>query len=145
MAYDLELKDFYEYMILHRFCSAKEYEAYQRGEVLINESNHSIKRGSASTSIGFCFFPEDPEEAKHWLAGIVDFDYCVTIEVDESLVRKSRGRYGSRDLSGVEFHEEYCTTSYDNKKFRLVEATTMYSSYAPNHSELKKMFPEFFV
>lgn len=71
-------------MILHRFCSAKEYEAFQRGDLLVNNKNHSIKRGSASTSVGFCFFKEDPEDAKHWLSGIVDFDVCITVEVDDS-------------------------------------------------------------
>ncbi len=35
-------------MILHRFCSAKEFEAFQRGDLLVNNKKHSVKRGSAS-------------------------------------------------------------------------------------------------
>ncbi len=132
-------------MILHRFCSAKEFEAYRRGDLLVNNTNHSIKRGSASTSIGFCFFKEDPEEAKHWLSGIVDFDVCITVEVYDSDVIKSKGRYGTKDLQGAIIKDEYCCKTYDNYRFRLIEYTTKYSSYAPNHSELKKMYPEFFV
>lgn len=51
-------------MILHRFCSKKEFEAYQRGDMLINNTDHRVKRGNATSSVGFCFFVEDPEEAK---------------------------------------------------------------------------------
>lgn len=132
-------------MILHRFCSAKEFEAFQRGDLLVNNTVHSVKRGTASTSVGFCFFPEDPEEAKHWLSGIVDFDYCITVEVDESDVKKSRGRYGTVDLNSVMYKDEYCCKTYDNYRFRLIDYTTEYSTYAPNHSELKKLFPTEFV
>lgn len=132
-------------MILHRFCSAEEYEAYMRGETLVNETNHSLLRGSASTSIGFCFFCERPEDAVHVLSGIVDLDYCIKVEVDESLVSKARGRYANRELNAAEYRDEYCTTTYDNKTFRLIEATTKYSSYAPNHRDLKRLFPSLFV
>lgn len=132
-------------MILHRFCSAKEFEAYQRGDMLVNNTDHSKKRGSASTSVGFCFFTEDPEEAVHWLSGIVDLDICMTVEVYESDVIKSRGRYLEAEKRVPIYREEYCTKTYDNYKFRLVDSTTKYSSYAPNHSFLKKMFPESFV
>lgn len=132
-------------MILHRFCSKEEFEAYQRGEVLVNETNHSLHRGYASTSIGFCFFVEDPDEAIHILSGIVDLDYCIKVEVDESFVAKSTGRYGNRQLNAVEIRQEYCTTKYDNKRFRLIEATNKYSTYAPNRRDLKKMFPFLFV
>lgn len=132
-------------MILHRFCSKEEFEAYQRGDTLVNETNHSLTRGSATSSIGFCFFCEEPEEAIHILSGIVDLDYCITVEVDKSYVKKTRGRYANQALNRVEFRKEYCATTYDNKRFRLVEATTKYSMYAPNHRDLKKLFPFLFV
>lgn len=131
-------------MILHRFCSQKEFEAYKRGEVLSNPTNHSVKRGGASTSVGFCFFPENPERAKHWLSGIVDFDVCITVEVNPSDVVQSRGRYlGAKKR--VVYKKEYCTVEYDNRRFKLIDATTKYSTYAPNHSLLKQMFPAWFV
>lgn len=132
-------------MILHRFCSKKEFEAYQRGDMLINNTDHRLKRGNATSSVGFCFFVEDPEEAKHWLSGIVDFDYCITVEVDELDVRKSWGRYADSKLGKAIIKEEYCSKSYDNYRFRLLDATTKYSTYAPNHSLLKQMFPELFI
>lgn len=132
-------------MILHRFCSKKEFEAYQRGDMLINNTDHRVKRGNATSSVGFCFFVEDPEEAKHWLSGIVDFDYCITVEVYESDVRKSWGRYADSKLEKAMIKEEYCSKSYDNYRFRLIDATTKYSTYAPNHSLQKQMFPELFI
>ena len=132
-------------MILHRFCSKKEFEAYQRGDMLINNTDHRLKRGNVTSSVGFCFFVEDPEDAKHWLSGIVDFDYCITVEVDELDVRKSWGRYADSKLEKAMIKEEYCSKSYDNYRFRLLDATTKYSTYAPNHSLLKQMLPELFI
>lgn len=131
-------------MILHRFCSMKEFEAYKRGEVLSNPTNHSLKRGGASTSVGFCFFSESPERAKHWLSGIVDIDVCITVEVNPSDVVQSRGRYlGTKNR--VVYKKEFCTVDYDSRRFKLIDATTKYSTYAPNHSLLKQMFPELFI
>lgn len=56
-------------MILHRFCSAIEFEAFQRVDLLVNNTDHSVKRGSASTSVGFCFLqyscnPNTPNSSK---------------------------------------------------------------------------------
>ena len=132
-------------MILHRFCSKKEFEAYQRGELLVNVTDHSVKRGSASTSVGFCFFKEDPEEAKHWLSGIVDFDVCITVELKSTDVFKSKGRYLSPDRRFPIYRREYCTTSYDNSRFKLISYNSKYSGYAPNHSFIKQLYPEIFV
>lgn len=132
-------------MILHRFCSAREYDSFCRGEELINTTEHGKLRGTASTSVGFCFFPEDPEDAKHWLSGIVDFDYCITVEVKDDEVNPSRGRYLSGDKTEVMYKTEYCCVTYDNVRFRLLDATTKFKSYAPSHSELKKWFPNLFV
>jgi len=132
-------------MILHRFCSKEEFAAYQRGDILINTTDHRLKRGNATSSVGFCFFAADPEAAKHWLSGIVDFDYCITVEVDESEVKKAWGRYADSKLEKAVIQEEYCSKSYDNYRLQLIDATTRYSTYAPNHSLLKQMFPGLFV
>ncbi len=124
-------------MILHRFCSQEEFDSYKRGELLINEKCHSKTRGTATTSVGFCWFTENPEKAKHRLSGIVDFDVCITVETDAANVKESKGSYV---VNGVTVYlTEYCCTSYDNKRFRLVEATDKFKSYAPNFSDLKKV------
>ncbi len=131
-------------MTLHRFCSQEEFDCYKRGELLINEKDHSKTRGTATTSVGFCWFTENPEKAKHRLSGIVDFDVCITVETDAANVMESKGRYvvnGVRDT----YLTEYCCTSYDNKRFRLVEATDKFKSYVPSFSDLKKIAPWLFV
>lgn len=76
-------------MILHRFCSQKEFDAFKRGEYSPS-TNHSVKRGGASTSVGFFFFPENLERSKRWLSGVVDFDVCITVEVNPSDVVQSK-------------------------------------------------------
>lgn len=131
-------------MILHRFCSEEEFDSYKRGELLINEKDHSKTRGSASTSVGFCWFTEDPEKAKHRLSGIVDFDICITVETDADNVKESKGRYVVNGVRGI-YLTEYCCTSYDNKRFRLIEVTDKFKSYAPNCRDLKKIMPWLFM
>lgn len=131
-------------LILHRFCSQEEFDSYMRGEQLVNNKDHSKIRGTASTSVGFCWFTEDPDIAKHRLSGIVDFDVCITVETDAANVKESKGRYRVNNVRGV-YLIEYCCTSYDNKRFRLVEATDRFKSYAPNARDLRRIIPWLFV
>ena len=130
-------------MILHRYMSEQEFDAYQAGKVLKNETNHR-KNGEHSDSVGFCFFPEQPDEAIHWLRGIVCTDVCVTFDVPDDKVVKSRGTYCDNDASdnswGAIFEDiiaamqgeemknavkmektEYCCTRYDKKTFKLID------------------------
>ena len=79
-------------MILHRFMSKREYDALMAGKQLVNTIDHGAQ-GERSSSIGFCFFPEEPSEAIHWLSFIVDADFCVTMEIPGHLVTASKGRY----------------------------------------------------
>ena len=129
-------------MILHRFCSKEEYEKYMAGEKLINRKVHGVERGyDASTAVGFCFFIEDPEKAKHWLSGVVDFDYCLTFLVTDDKVNSCLGRYvnwvkpGVRD--GSIYLKEYCCTEYDNKTFKLLNVSDKFRTYAPNARDVK--------
>jgi len=109
---------------------------------MFNDTDHS-KSGKHTDSVGFCFFPEDPDDAIRWLSGIVNDDVCVTFDVPEDKVRVSRGRYIDHDnsdeslgaaLSDIFLHlmgremencetkyrTEYCCTEYDNQTFKLV-------------------------
>lgn len=119
------------------------------GVTLRNDTNHSVKRGSATTAIGFCFFTEDPEDAKHRLAGIVDFDQCITVEVPDDAVMKCQGRYADFyekwEIVGGKYYPEYCTTHYCKDTFRLISHTDKYKKQYPNHSDLHRMFPELFI
>lgn len=54
--------------------SEAEYNKLMNGETLTNFKNHHETDGKKSTSVGFCFFAEQPNEAIHWLRGIVDTD-----------------------------------------------------------------------
>ena len=132
-------------MILHRFCSKEEYIAFITGKTLVNNTHHSETQ--ASSAVGFCFFTEEPEEAKHWLSGIVDFDWCLTFEVPRSKVVKCVGRY-PKWVNGVNTgavkRREYCTTHYNSETFKLVDATSKYREYAPNASVLHELFPTIF-
>lgn len=76
-------------MILHRFMSKREYDALMAGKQLVNTIDHGAQ-GERSSSIGFCFFPEEPSEAIHWLSFIVDADFCVKMEIPGHLVTASK-------------------------------------------------------
>lgn len=51
--------------------SEREFERYQNGEVLENNIDHR-KSGEHTNSVGFCFFPEEPDDAIRWLSGIAN-------------------------------------------------------------------------
>lgn len=122
--------------------SEREFVAYQKGETLRNETDHRAN-GEDTTSVGFCFFPEDPDDAVHWLSGIVNPDVCCTFDVPDDRVKKTSGVYCDHEKSdnswGALFEDylaamageelphtvkmertEYCCTEYSKKDFRLV-------------------------
>ena len=124
-------------MILHRFMSKREYDALMTGEVLRNETDHGAM-GQKTDSVGFCFFPEPPDEAIHWLSFIVDSDLCVTMEIPDAMVRKSQGRYRDveKDNGSALFDEppmlwrtEYCLTEYSLQTVRVLHVTDQYKWY----------------
>ena len=118
-----------------RFMSKKELEDYKKGKRLKNTTIHKSK----TNSVGFCFLDAKeykPEEAFHFLSGIVNPEICVVFEVDEDKLDKSWGKYakpiketgnGLQDLINlfenwdVSFiANEYCTQIYSKKDFKLV-------------------------
>lgn len=128
-------------MIVHRFCSDREYQALMRGEVLTNKTNHSLK--FATDARGFCFFADEPEEAKHRLSGIVDFDWCLTFDVNPGMLKKYRGCYPRiPEVFGDNFfYVEYCCKRYSKEKFKLIGATDRLKTYCPGPAQLKEMLP----
>ena len=125
-------------MKLYRFMSFNEcYQLLQR-ETLKNKTDHSKKRGSASTAKGFCFGIGDEEQAKkafRRLKGIVDSEILFVFTLkpgSESRFTKCQGRYVDYDKINAEkktidqypfgleprcMVDEYCTTSYSLKDF----------------------------
>lgn len=137
-------------MILHRFCSQREFDAFMRGETLRNDTDHGAVRGyDASTAIGFCFFTDAPKDAVHRLSGIVDLDQCITVETSHTNVQLCRGRYPNWVRPGIRegqcYITEFCTRSYNNRDFRLLSHTSEFSTYAPNASVLRELFPGLFI
>ena len=125
-------------MKLYRFMSFSECYQLLKGETLKNNTNHSKKRGSASTAKGFCFGIGDEELAKkafRRLKGIVNPEilFVFTLEPEsESRFTKCQGRYVDYDKIDAEkktidqypfgmepqcMVDEYCTTSYSLKDF----------------------------
>ena len=117
--------------------SKREYDALMTGEVLRNDTDHGAM-GQKTDSVGFCFFPEQPDEAIHWLSFIVDADLCVTMEIPDALLRKSQGRYRDveKDKGSALFDEppmlwrtEYCLTEYSLQIVRVLHVTDQYKWY----------------
>lgn len=122
-------------MKVFRFMSKEEFEKYNKNLTLKNNKKHDGK----TNSIGFCFLNMEeymPEEAMHFLSGIVTFDVCAVFETEEKL-HKTYGIYAKpikstensiEDLMNLlgGFNErftanEYCITEYDNKKMKLIK------------------------
>ncbi len=126
-------------MIVHRFMSAEEYRRLVNGQLLVNECKH---KGFRSESLGFCFTTDEPQKAIHYLSGNVDTDYCVTMDIPESMLHKSKAIYrdyenddvmnynmlpaSGNDIPMVE-KTEYCLTRYSVAKVRIIATTTEFS------------------
>ncbi len=135
-------------MIVHRFMSKKEFRQLERGEVLTNRSTHPFER---TTSVGFCFFAEQPQVAVRWLGGVVETDYCVTFDVPRGLLSEGTAEYRdpdypapavlsahpSEDIKKIR-KKEYCCISYSKRDFRIVSFTRAYSKL-PSHSVISAM------
>lgn len=122
-------------MIVYRFCSKAERDAVMSGKTIVNDTRHYVSRGDASSSFGFCFFTEDPEEAKHWLSGIVDIDFLMAYEVDEQHLTPSLARYAQYSAPGVPagrvMRREWCSREISPDKFRLLSVSDRFAGYAP--------------
>lgn len=113
----------------------KNLKNFKIGEKLYNNTKHKAKTNSE----GFCFINEKdftPEEAVHFLSGIVSFDICAVFETNEKL-KKTYGIYAKPIKRSEDFMnnlinillnvnetitiDEYCINEYDNKKFKLLK------------------------
>ena len=133
-------------MKVFRFMSKTEFEDYQRGRDLLNTTDHAKEESARTNSIGFCFLDleeYEPEQAFHFLCGLVSDERCAVFEVDEKYLHKSHGFYAKHDketndtplfldlfrrMLAPELYgftaTEYCTMNYSNKHFKLLRWTT---------------------
>ena len=142
-------------MIVHRFMSEAEYQSLVKGKMLYNNTNHCKSKGQRSSSVGFCFFIENPDEAVHRLSGIVDLDWCVTMEVDEGFLIQSYGWYvdeGKWDKSRVLRlgdsvpairRREYCRCRYSLVDVQILGATQKYKAMFPSKVKMKEVMKTF--
>lgn len=123
-------------MQIFRFMSYDEFNKYRSGKVMRSKKDHSKKYGSKTSSKGFCFLDTEdftPEQAMHFLSGIVSFDVCAVFETDE-ILNKSFGIYAEHIESDIDLLKllvlgieksfkatEYCTTEYDKRRYKLLK------------------------
>lgn len=139
-------------MKIFRFMSRNEFEKYRSGQLLINKTIHQGK----TNSIGFCFFNIDdyrPERAMHFLSGVATLDVCAIFETNKRL-NKTKGTYAKlppstgnalidyiRVLNGMVYKfdaAEYCTTTYNNKEFKLLKySEDIWKQWRPGEEESK--------
>ena len=122
-------------MKVFRFMSKREFDKYMNGEELVNHTFHGTNANT--NSVGFCFMKVDdfsPEEASHFLIGVVDPDVCAVFETEADL-EETYGVYAKPLRKGTleellkKWREsfkakEYCTESYNKDTFHLVEYST---------------------
>lgn len=122
-------------MKVFRFMSKEEFKKYNKNITLKNNKKHDGK----TNSIGFCFLNMEeytPEEAIHFLSGVVSFDVCAVFETEKKL-KMTYGIYAKPiDPSGnimtdminllLGFNDhfkanEYCTTEYSKETMKLLK------------------------
>ena len=112
-------------MIVTRFMSLREFEAFERGETLINNTDHFDGGKGGSQSVGFCFTVDAPEVAWRYLKGIVDADVWVTFDFPDGYLIPSIGKYIDYSNDDGTFkpclRREWCCTSYDKTIAKVVD------------------------
>lgn len=114
-------------MKVFRFMSELEFIRYMNNETMINNTDHSEMNNC--TSKGFCFLDLDeykPEEAFHFLFGIVSPEICAIFDVEEDRLKETSGVYSNNSVdydSDKPFFlaKEYCTNFYSSKDVKLVK------------------------
>lgn len=148
-------------MKVFRFMSNDEFQKFKSGKVMKSRKDHSKSHNGKTNSKGFCFLNLEeyaPEEAMHFMSGIVSFDICAVFETDEKLNRtygiyakpiKSDGDilnlYEKLFIGWEESFQanEYCTTQYDRRTFILVKYTkNLWEQWNPAEKQGKLKWEE---
>lgn len=144
-------------MKVFRFMSKVEFEKYRHNFTLRNDKKHDGK----TNSIGFCFLDIEeftPEEAIHFLSGVVTFDVCAVFETEEKL-NKTYGIYAKplkstgnpmKDLLNIfsgftdKFTaNEYCTTEYNQGTMKLLKySEEIWKQWNPTEEQTKLKWVE---
>ena len=108
-------------MIVTRFMSRAEWDKLKAGETITNHRKHKAK----TTSVGFCFTEDSPEDAWVYLSGVVDAAVCVTFDFPDGYLRKSCGVYADHS-EGAKFEDkvlktEWCCVKYHRSIAKVVD------------------------
>lgn len=126
-------------MRVTRFCSLNEYHKFISGETLINTTDHYNGGKGGSISVGFCFTEDEPHTAWRYLKGIVYPEICMVLDIDNSLLTPSFGKYGDysngQDGTHACLKIEYCLTQYSNRTAKLIQILTQ-EQFATSPEEL---------
>lgn len=127
--------------------SMEEFRRLLNGDTLTNTTDHG-SLGFKTSSIGFCFTTDAPDEAIHYLSGNIDTDICATFEVNAVQLQQSRATYRDASVAiddATPLGEdptiekvEYCTQEYSLRTFHLLKITTAYQ-YIPNRAYIEHM------
>lgn len=123
-------------MELFRFMSNEEFKKLKKGEILYNDTIH-IGR---TNSVGFCFLNLDeykPEDAIHFLSGIVNAEVCVKIKTKEKF-KKSYGIYAKplnkASVIDVDFFFDLLIGLPKVERMKVIEYTC--KNYSLNNVEI---------
>ena len=123
-------------MKVTRFCSLSEFESFQAGKTLINTTDHYCGGKGGSTSHGFCFSPDEPATAWRYLKGIVTPGICMVLEIPDSILTPSFGKYVDYSNEKEDFttclKKEYCLQMYSKKEAKLIEAIPLTEFASPS-------------
>ena len=130
---------------LTRFCSRAEYEAFLRGNILHNNTDHYLGGKGGSTSRGFCFTIDKPSKAWRYLKGLVSMDICMVLDIDRNILTKSIGKYVDYDNSTDTvikscLKPEYCTCSYSTLQAKLIEVVNPATFCTPEELHALRLF-----
>ena len=146
-------------MKLYRFMSYAECDKLLKGETLVNSTDHSKKRGTASSAKGFCFGIGDEQQAKkalRRLCGIVSTDILMVFEPkDISKFTPCQGRYVDYEKIDSEgkcvddypvggepcrMFDEYCIESYSLNDIECVDLVSECSVVPCYPEEVLRMY-----
>ena len=85
------------------------------------------------------FFTEEPDKAIHWLSTIVSTDWCVTFDIPDQMLTKSRARYRDPardnwllDKPATIWRTEWCLQQYSIHTAHIVKADNQWAHYEEN-------------
>ena len=124
-------------MKVTRFMSRAEWDALCSGKKICNNRKHDAK----TTSVGFCFTEDAPEDAWKYLSGVVDADVCATFDFPDGFLTESTAKYAEQregaKMTDLMEKREWCCTEYSLNDAHWVDVIDPYMG--KEYQELKNI------